>query len=177
MARDLKAGAFYWVRPVWDVDLVPPGFEEREYDEDMHAEMNAHWSQNEQPALFHGYGSDGEEHWLYVGMDWDDGWWPVSWVGERIEETKQGARLISEDRIKRLVSSVDVKLLETCDALAKEREFAAAERILIEGMGRAFAEKLVQLDKVLMVCNADGRLLEVRAEIVVIVPDAPPGAA
>lgn len=83
-------------------------------------------------------------------------------------------RLVPEDRIKRLVSSLDVKLLEACTALAAQREFATAERILIEGIGRVFAEKLVEFNKVLMVCDVDGRLLEVRAEIEIIVPDGPP---
>jgi hypothetical protein len=44
--------------------------------------------QNEQPARFDGYGEDGEEHWIWLGIDAprEGGgiWWPPCRVGEEI---------------------------------------------------------------------------------------------
>jgi hypothetical protein len=85
MPRVLEPGALYWVKPVWDVDLVPSGFEGKEYSDEMYEAMKEHWTQKEQPARFIGYDPSGEERWLFIGQDDDDSWWPVCWVGERIE--------------------------------------------------------------------------------------------
>jgi hypothetical protein len=88
--KPLKAGSFYWVKPVWDVDFTPPGFEGREYDENMIKAMRAHWSQQEQPARFEGYDDNGNEKWIYLGHDTDDSnWWPVCWIGKEIVLTSK----------------------------------------------------------------------------------------
>ena len=88
--KPLKPGSFYWVRPTWDVDFTPPGFEGREYDDVMFEAMRAHWTQNEQPARFEGYDENGNEKWIYLGQDIDvnakeaENWWPVCWIGKEI---------------------------------------------------------------------------------------------
>lgn len=81
-ARDeLVLGKFYWVKPVWDVDFTPPGFEGKEYSDEMFEAMAAHWSQQEQPALFLGKTDEGRERWVYIGhADDPDNYWPVCWV-------------------------------------------------------------------------------------------------
>jgi len=60
--RKFTPGAFYWAKPTFDVDFIPPGFSFDEFTDDRFKASNAHWSQNEQPARFDGYGDDGEEH-------------------------------------------------------------------------------------------------------------------
>lgn len=41
--KDLKAGAFYWVIPVFDVDFVPPGFENQvDYSDAMFEASRKH---------------------------------------------------------------------------------------------------------------------------------------
>jgi hypothetical protein len=47
-----KPGAFYWARPTFDVDFMPPGFEPGEFTDALFEASSAHWSQNEQPARF-----------------------------------------------------------------------------------------------------------------------------
>ena len=89
--KELKPGSFYWVRPNWDTDLVPQGFEGKEFSDEMFAAMESHWSQNEQPALFVGYGLGDEERWSFIGQDDpDDGsWWSACWVGSEITILKE----------------------------------------------------------------------------------------
>lgn len=82
--QKLIPGAFYWVQPVYDVDLVPLGFEGREWSEDMAQAISDHWTQKEQPARFEGYDENGNERWLYIGRDEPDNWWPARWVGAEI---------------------------------------------------------------------------------------------
>ena len=86
--RKFKPGAFYWARPTWDVDFTPPGFDPSEFTDEAHAASREHWLQNEQPARFDGYGEDGEEHWIWLGIDEprEGGgiWWPPCRVGEEI---------------------------------------------------------------------------------------------
>lgn len=83
--QKLIPGAFYWVIPEWDVDFTPPGFEGKEYSEELHAALAAHWSTQEQPALFNGYDENGHEKWTYLGHEDDRNlWWPARWVGAEI---------------------------------------------------------------------------------------------
>jgi hypothetical protein len=82
---DLKPGSFYWVKPVWDVDLTPPGFEGQEYSDKMFEAMSEDWRQKEQPARFSGYSANGDEQWQFIGQDDDEeNWWPVCWIGPEI---------------------------------------------------------------------------------------------
>jgi hypothetical protein len=86
---DLKPGAFYWVKPVFDVDFTPPGFEHEEYSDAMHDAMWTHWTQNEQPARFDGLDASGNEVWFYIGCNWKADSkhpWPVCWIGEEITQ-------------------------------------------------------------------------------------------
>lgn len=88
--RKLRPGAFYWAKPAFDVDFTPPGFDCNEWTEDFCRASLAHWSQNEQPARFDGYGDDNEEHWMWIGIDepceGGNTWWPACWVGEEIKQ-------------------------------------------------------------------------------------------
>lgn len=85
--RDLEVGHFYWVKPEFDVDFTPPGFEAGEWSDDLFQASWVHWTQNDQPARFAGYGPDGEERWTFLGQDdpgEDERWWSVCWVGPEI---------------------------------------------------------------------------------------------
>jgi hypothetical protein len=78
MEPKYKPGAFYWVKPVFDVDFTPPGSPDADFDTRYN-----HWRQQEQPARFEGYSETGEEIWIYLGVD-DPHPWPVCWVGDEI---------------------------------------------------------------------------------------------
>jgi hypothetical protein len=79
----LVAGHLYWVIPVHDVDFIPPGFEGQEWSDALFNASWSHWSNKVQPALFEGYGPDGDEHWIYLGQERDESnWWPVCWIGD-----------------------------------------------------------------------------------------------
>lgn len=79
---DLIPGHFYWVRPVFDVDFTPPGFN---HQDDCFEESWNHWWNKEQPALFIGYDEVGEEKFVYLGQHQDlNNYWPVCWVGNEI---------------------------------------------------------------------------------------------
>lgn len=85
--RELKPGSFYWIRPTFDVDFDPPGYEGKEWTDDPRRfEASwSHWSQNDQPARFDGYDATGQEKWIFLGQDEDpDHHWSVCWVGEEI---------------------------------------------------------------------------------------------
>jgi hypothetical protein len=84
----LKPGSFYWVKPVFDVDFVPPGFTGHAYEDVPFENCYNHWTQQNQPARFEGYDGNGNEKWIYLGQDVDESnWWPVCWIGKEIEPT------------------------------------------------------------------------------------------
>lgn len=80
----LKPGSFYWVKPVFDVDFIPPGFENKEHSEALFDAAWNHWTQQDQPARFDGYDENGNEKWFYIGMDLSEEPWPTCWVGNEI---------------------------------------------------------------------------------------------
>lgn len=84
----LKVGGFYWVIPVYDVDLIPPGFEGVfEFTDALYEVQKEHWSQKTQPARFDGWDEGDEERWSFIGQDdpsSGESWWPVRWVGSEL---------------------------------------------------------------------------------------------
>lgn len=78
--RKLVLGRFYWVLPVFDVNVDVGNFPD--YDSAFEA-MQAHWTNREQPARFVGYRDDGEEQFMFIGEDGVSDW-PVRWVGMEI---------------------------------------------------------------------------------------------
>ena len=83
----LEIDGFYWVLPNWDVDFIPPGFEDQNFSDEMHKAMCAHWSQNQQPAKFSGFTPEGKERWTFLGQDDPEpgeDWWGVRWIGSKI---------------------------------------------------------------------------------------------
>jgi hypothetical protein len=83
----LKESSFYWVRPVYDVDLTPEGFEFGDCSDACMEAKSAHWSQNDQPARFCGLDENGQEKWLFIGIEEPDAgeqYWPVCWIGPEI---------------------------------------------------------------------------------------------
>lgn len=83
---DLKPGSFYWVKPVFDVDFTPPGFEDVEYTDVVFNAIWSHWWNNEQPALFLGMKGN-SEHFVLIGQDRSrEDPWPVCWIGDEIKK-------------------------------------------------------------------------------------------
>ncbi len=81
---ELKPGHFYWVKPEFDVDCVPDGFDKNDPNIPFQAKWE-HWTQNTQPARFEGFTDGGQEKWIFLGQDVDpENWWPVCWIGAEI---------------------------------------------------------------------------------------------
>jgi hypothetical protein len=83
--QDLKSGSFYWVKPVFDVDFTPPGFENIEWNDAAFEASINNWRQQDQPARFVGYDINEQEIWLFIGVE-DDKPWPVCWIGAEIKQ-------------------------------------------------------------------------------------------
>ena len=78
-----KVGSFYWVKPVFDVDFIPPGYSQSE--DVPFGDKWDHWTQKEQPGLFLGYTKTGMQKWILLGQEMDeDDPWPICWQGKEI---------------------------------------------------------------------------------------------
>ena len=87
----LEVGAFYWVQPAHDVDLVLTDEEAAGIERGSDAEIDRivdHWTQQEQPARYAGKDRRGADQWQYLGLDGDGphgaSTWPVRWIGKKL---------------------------------------------------------------------------------------------
>ena len=86
-----KIGAFYWVMPVVDVDLVLTAEDLGGVAEDSpeyYGKHFDHWTQQLQPARYAGQDDTGREMWWYLGQEGDGPHgaqaWPIRWRGQEI---------------------------------------------------------------------------------------------